>query len=589
MPSSSAVQHTPFPAMAIVIMMMLMLGGCQLVASSSGSPPSTLAKEDPLQYAPPVTQGLDAEGLSLLISAELAAQRGNYQRASQDYLKATQRYPAAELAERATFTARYSDSSQLLLDATQRWQALAPDASAPRRLLAAITLQQGQWIESLEQRLIIVQAGEAADLTALAEFAIAENGPLRALLERLRVYLSTQDAASLQSDPLIATALLEIALGDMRAAEANLETARAKDDNSRPLWLAVARLGLETQDYTKARQAARRGLADNPEDVRFILLLAQAEIRLGNIKAAQQQTDQLLENHQGGDELRLALAQLYLDEGYPDLAQQLLQPFIGQPQAPDRAYILLGEIALVEQKIDNALLYFRQVGEGDEFIHSRARAARMLIDNQRLLDARAFLRIERMAHDQYYNSLLMLEIQLLDAYGQTEEADQLLDRELARTPDDSTLLYQRAMRAWEAGDLEQMETDLKHLLANEPDNANALNALGYTLADENLNGRLDEAQRLIERAYELTPDDPAVLDSLGWVYYRQGEPQRALDWLQRAFAAMPDQEIAAHLAEVLHELGRSEEARELIDSLMRQTSEHPAIDELLERLPSLAP
>ena len=589
MPSSSAVQHTPFPAMAIVIMMMLMLGGCQLVASSSGSPPSTLAKEDPLQYAPPVTQGLDAEGLSLLISAELAAQRGNYQRASQDYLKATQRYPAAELAERATFTARYSDSSQLLLDATQRWQALAPDASAPRRLLAAITLQQGQWIESLEQRLIIVQAGEAADLTALAEFAIAENGPLRALLERLRVYLSTQDAASLQSDPLIATALLEIALGDMRAAEANLETARAKDDNSRPLWLAVARLGLETQDYTKARQAARRGLADNPEDVRFILLLAQAEIRLGNIKAAQQQTDQLLENHQGGDELRLALAQLYLDEGYPDLAQQLLQPFIGQPQAPDRAYILLGEIALVEQKIDNALLYFRQVGEGDEFIHSRARAARMLIDNQRLLDARAFLRIERMAHDQYYNSLLMLEIQLLDAYGQTEEADQLLDRELARTPDDSTLLYQRAMRAWEAGDLEQMETDLKHLLANEPDNANALNALGYTLADENLNGRLDEAQRLIERAYELTPDDPAVLDSMGWVYYRQGEPQRALDWLQRAFAAMPDQEIAAHLAEVLHELGRSEEARELINSLMRQTSEHPAIDELLERLPSLAP
>ncbi|MGM0613954.1 MAG: tetratricopeptide repeat protein [Pseudomonadota bacterium] len=589
MPRSSAIQYTPFSAMAIAIMMMLVLGGCQLVAKSPSSSSLTVADDDPLQYAPPVTRGLDAEGLSLLIGAELAAQRGDYQRASQGYLDATQRYPVAALAERATFTARYSDVPNLLLDATRRWQELAPDTTAPNRLLAAITLQQGQWVESLEQRLAIARAGEEADLTALAEFAIAENGPISALLERLHAYLATQDVASLKSDPLIAAALLETALGDTQAAEAKLETAKAKGDSRRPLWLAVARLGLETQDYTKARQAARQGLADNPEDVRFILLLAQTEIRLGNIDAAQQQTNQLLENHQGGDELRLALAQLYLDEGYPEPAQQLLQPFIGQPQVPDRTYILLGEIALVEQEIDNALLYFRQVGEGDEFIPARARAASMLIDNQRLLDARAFLRIERMAHDQYYNSLLMLEIQLLDEYGQTQEADQLLDRELARTPDDSTLLYQRAMRAWEAGDLEQMEADLKRLLANEPDNANALNALGYTLADENLDGRLDEAQRLIERAYELAPDDPAVLDSMGWVYYRQGEPQRALDWLERAFAAMPEQEIAAHLAEVLHELGRSEEARELIDNLMRQTSEHPAIDELLERRPSLAP
>ena len=589
MPRSSAVQHTPLPAMAIVLITMLMLGGCQLVANPSSSSSFTVTDDDPLQNAPPITQGLDAEGLSLLLGAELAAQRGDYQRASQGYLDATQRYPVAALAERATFTARYSDAPELLLTATRRWQALAPDTTAPNRLLAAIALQQGQWVESLEQRLAITQAGEDTDLTALAEFAIAENGPLPDLLERLRAYVSTQDAASLQSDPLIATALLEIALGDTQAAEANLEAARAQGGNGRPLWLAVARLGLETQDYTKARQAARQGLADNPEDVRFILLLAQAEIRLGNIDAAQQQTDQLLENHQGGDELRLALSQLYLDEGYPKPAQQLLQPFIGQPQIPDLAYILLGEIALAEQEIDNALLYFRQVGEGDEFIPARARAAGMLIDNQRLLDARAFLRIERMAHDEYYNSLLTLEIQLLDEYGQSQEADQLLDRELARTPDDSTLLYQRAMRAWEAGDLEQMEADLKRLLANEPDNANALNALGYTLADENLDGRLDEAQRLIERAYELAPNDPAVLDSMGWVYYRQGQPQRALDWLQRAFAAMPDQEIAAHLAEVLHALGRNEEARELIDALIRQTSEHPAIDELLERLPSLAP
>jgi len=277
------------------------------------------------------------------------------------------------------------------------------------------------------------------------------------------------------------------------------------------------------------------------------------------------------------------------DEGYPGPAKRLLQPFIGQPQMPDTAYLLLGEIALDMQEIDDALLYFRQVGEGEEFIPSRARAADILINNQRLLDARAFLRTQRMTHERYYSRLVLLEVALLDEYGYAQQADQLLERELARTPDDSTLLYQSAMRAWEAGDLEAMEADLKRLLANEPDNANALNALGYTLADEQLEGRLDEAQRLIERAFELAPNDPAILDSKGWVYYRQNKPQRALDWLERAYAAMPDQEIAAHLAEVLHALGRDEEARELIDSVMGQTREHPAIDTLLERLPHLAP
>ena len=101
MPRSSAIQYTPFSAMAIAIMMMLVLGGCQLVAKSPSSSSLTVADDDPLQYAPPVTRGLDAEGLSLLIGAELAAQRGDYQRASQGYLDATQRYPVAALAERA--------------------------------------------------------------------------------------------------------------------------------------------------------------------------------------------------------------------------------------------------------------------------------------------------------------------------------------------------------------------------------------------------------------------------------------------------------------------------------------------------------
>ena len=173
--------------------------------------------------------------------------------------------------------------------------------------------------------------------------------------------------------------------------------------------------------------------------------------------------------------------------------------------------------------------------------------------------------------------------------NQSTDANALLDREITRTPDDAALLYMRAMRRWEAGDIEGMERDLRQVLRTDPNNAEALNALGYTLADLNLPGRLQEAFDLIERAYEADPDNPAVLDSMGWVYFRLGQPEEALLWLESAYTQLPDQEVAAHLAEVLQALGREEEARRLIQQIMQRTNLHPQIDNLLERYPELTP
>jgi len=262
---------------------------------------------------------------------------------------------------------------------------------------------------------------------------------------------------------------------------------------------------------------------------------------------------------------------------------------IGQENVPNLVYFLMGAIAQSQDEVDNALLYYRQVQEGNEFLPARAAAANMLIDDDRLLDARAFLRIERMRHDAYFGDLVRLEVQLLDELSRQEDATALLNRELTRTPDDTSLLYMRAMRAWERGDLAGMEQDLRQILRTEPNNADALNALGYTLADLNIAGRLEEARDLIERAYEADPNNPAVLDSMGWVYFRLGQPNDALAWLESAYAQMPDQEIAAHLAEVLHSLGRSDEARELIERILQRAAYHPQIDDLLERHPELRP
>lgn len=567
------------------------LSGCQSAPSYKGGLPDLIAS-DPMQSAPPITRGLDADGLRTLLTAELAGQRGDYRSASQGYLEASQRYSVAALAERATFAARFGDDVALMEASALRWRELAPSAESPNQLLAAISLQRGDWLDSLEQRLAITQAGGNGELAAFVDIAITEgSAPLNLLAQSMRAHLAQPSAEQLEyhSDALLASALLESALGNTRQAQAYLDDVAKQAPESAMLWLAQAQLALEAGDLHTARRAAQHGASIAPDDVRFTLLLAQAEIRLNNIAAAEAQTDALLESHDGNQRLRLALTQLYLEEGHSEPAYRLLQPLTSQDNVPDLAYYLLGAITQSQGDTDNALLYYRQVGEGEEFLPARAAAARMLIDDDRVMDARAFLRIERMRYENYFDDLVALEVQLLDELNAPDEALALLDRELARTPDDVNLLYLRAMRSWQSGNFPGMEQDLRQLLRVEPNNANALNALGYTLADLNLPGRMEEARELIERAYEEDPSNPAILDSMGWVYFRLGQNEEALVWLESAYNQMPDQEVAAHLAEVLHALGRSDEARMLIQRALDSTTHHPQVDELLERHPELTP
>ncbi|CAM4029767.1 tetratricopeptide repeat protein [Vreelandella rituensis] len=580
---------TLFPLVAVAVF----FSGCQTFTSQEKSQEGILETfpSDPMRSAPPITQGLDAAGLSILLGAELAGQRGDYSTAGRGYLDAAQRYPTPMLAERATLAARFANDPALLEEAATRWRELAPQSDAPARLLADFSLQRGNWQESLEQRLNVAGNGGYGNVASFAETALAENAPLAPLVAQLRAYLANPgvDAFESHSDVLLGTALLEAAIGDTQSAMRRLDQAATLTPEEPSLWLTRANLALQNQDPATARRAAKRGLELSPDDARFILLLTQAEARLGNIAAAEAYTDGLLEQHAGSQSLRMALAQLYLEEGYPEPAGRLLQPLVAEQDTPPLAYYLLGAITQHEDDVDNALLYYRQVEPGEEFMPARIAAARMLIENDRLLDARAFLRIERMRFEEYFSELVMLEASLLDELDMSASADALLDRELGRTPDDTQLLYMRAMRAWEDGDLAAMERDLRRILKNDPDNAMALNALGYTLADLGLTDRLEEARELIERAYQQEPDNPAVLDSLGWVHYRQGDPQQALPWLERAYALMPDQEIAAHLAEVLHALGRTSEARQVIQEVMQRFSDYPQIEKLLERHPQLTP
>ncbi|MCK2182550.1 tetratricopeptide repeat protein [Halomonas getboli] len=556
------------------------LGGCQSLSAVSAP-----TQDDPLADAPPVTRGLDATGLSTLLVAEIAGQRGDYRRAARGYLATAERYRSAELAKRAALAARFDDDPALLEEAARRWQALEPGSEAPARLLSSLAMQRGDWASALEQRLALQEAQDDGELLGFVEDALAAGAAPEPLLKRLR-----QDvAADVSVDRELSLALLEAAAGETPSARRRLDRLTATHPDDPAVQRIDAALALEMDDTARAETAAQRGLAASPGDPRLMLLLARAQIRQGRLEAAKVTTDALLEDQGDRPQLRLALARLYLEEQHPRPARRLLLPLLEEDDTPALAFLILGSIAEQQGEVDNALLYYRQVPEGDSFLLARASAARMLIEDGRLVDARTFLRNERLEHPDAASRLTGLEVELLDGADAGAQADALLDSYLARHPDDAQLRYQRAMRAYADGDLAAMERDLRTIFERDPDNANAMNALGYTLADENIEGRLEEARTLIERALEIEPDNPAILDSRGWVAYRLGNIDAAVPWLERAWDAMPDQEIAAHLIEVLWMAGERERARALAAEAIERFEPRPRIDELLERLPALAP
>ncbi|WP_188112402.1 tetratricopeptide repeat protein [Salinicola aestuarinus] len=555
-----------------------LLTGCQGMSADSTAPPHP----DPMRNAPPITRGFDAQGLSDVMLAEMAGQRGDFRRAALGYQGAARRYRSAALAERATLAARYTEDTDLLSSTADLWQTLAPEDDAPEALLSGIAIDRGEWALALRHRLELSRQGGDGQLLALVDLALESGVALGELVPPLRAYA---DAHPADLDPGLAMARLEAVGGDPTAALARIDRLSAMTLATAELWLVQSQIALEAGNTGLAESAARRGLALAPGDSRFFLALAQSAISRGDIPAAEGQIDRLLQRYPDNPTLRLALARLYLQFDAPAPAQRLLLPLLDRDNTPPGAYLLLASIAEQRGETDNALLYYRQVPPGPGFNESRALAIRMLARDARYAALQEFVRVESLRHARHRTTLTQLGIEALDSAGQMAAADALLSDALTQAPDDNDLLYTRAMRDYAQGNLARMLETLETLVDRDPNDAAALNALGYTLATET--DRLDEALSLVERAAAIEPDSPAILDSLGWIHFKLGDSQLALDYLQRAYAAVPDQEIAAHYAETLLTLGQTEKAKRVVNAALSSSETHPDIDDLLRRHPEL--
>lgn len=478
------------------------------------------------------------------------------------------------LFQRATEIALQSRSGDAALQAALAWKAQQPDSREANRYVLQILIALNRIADTLEP--------------LKTEIALAPD------IERPQIIASLPRGYARVKDVKLAGSVVEQALAQYLNQPANPAMATAA-------WTAVGRMRLAAEDTPGALQAAQNGqLADVAAVGPVLVALELMDPKVPEAEAVVQKY--LQANPKAPPEIRLAYTQALLAaQRYTDTSAQLKIMTTEQPDFPE-AWLLLGSLQLQDnqlaqsqasleryvalagkegtatersRRLSQAYLQLAQLAEKrkdfpaaeawlakidnpQDLARVQTRRASVLAAQGKVEEARALIRQlpERNAEDARMK--MSAEVSLLRDAKQYQAASDVLGQAIAKTPDDTDLLYEQAMMAEKLGKLDQMETLLRKTIALKPDFYNAYNALGYSLAERNV--RLPEARELIKKALEFSPSDPFIQDSLGWVEFRLGNNAEAVRIFEAAYKAKPDAEIAAHYGEVLYSMGQRDRA-----------------------------
>ncbi|MFY9960103.1 tetratricopeptide repeat protein [Pseudomonas sp.] len=529
-----------------------LLQGCQTLApdSTDAQTPAVDAAQQPDK---PVAYGsFSQETVFNLLTAELAGQRNRFDIALDNYVTEAIKTQDPGISERAYRIAEYLGADQSALDTALIWAKNDPNSLDAQRAAAIQLARAGRYDDSMVYMEKVLQGKGDTHFDFLALSAAETDQDTRDGLQKSfdRLLQKYPDNGQL----VFGKALLLQQDGDSNAALTLLEEHPPEEGEIAPVLLR-ARLLQSVGRGEEALPLLQKTIRQYPDDKRLRLTYARTLVEQDRLDDAKIEFSSLVEQYPDDDELRYSLALICLETKNWDEAAGYLQELIERDSHVDAAHLNLGRIHEERNQQQAALDEYAQVGPGNDYLPAQLRQADILVANGRSSEASRRLALARDTQPDYAIQLYLIEAEALG-----NQALQVLEQALKQYPDDNSLLYTRAMLAEKRNDLAQMEKDLRSIIAREPENAMALNALGYTLADRTT--RYAEAKALIDKAHQITPDDPAVLDSLGWVNYRMGNLDEAERLLRQALERFPDHEVAAHLGEVQWANGKRREARQ---------------------------
>ena len=515
-----------------------------------------------------------------LEQAQLALEAGEYQRAAAEFRRAAELDDNAETARQAAQIAYTFGFNEDALASAERWLELDADSEEALLYVAQLHLRLGNIRPARRYFARLIEASDDPPEQRLLSLIpiLSEEDPEDAARLMRRLASPYRKTAYAQ----YAMAVMELQAGDADEAKDRAERAIELDPEwLRPKLLYARALMLAGEDEA-AIDFAARVVGDDPRpDPEARLELAIMYLSAGRDDDALSQVNQvLLEQPSRTDALRM-LAIINFRLGNLDAAWSDFQDLLASGRYTMDALYYLARISDRREEYSRAIALYSQVTRGQNAVVSQRRAGGLIAQEGDEESALEHLREFGENHPSHAIDMVVAEAQLLTSVGRHQEALEAYDRAAAYRPDAEGILLGRAELLVRMDRIDDAIAQYREAVKKFPDSAASLNALGYTLADRTT--EYDEAARLIWKALRLDPENPAIVDSWGWVLYRQGDNEEALVHLERAYREFPDPEVAAHIVEVLWKLGRSDEALERLEAAEEKDPDHPLLKNIRER------
>lgn len=531
--------------------------------------------------AQPPPPDLSEPMLYELLLGEIALQRGDAALAARTYLELARKVRDPRIARRAVEVANQARMPDLALESARTWYELEPQSLPALQILSALLVSTKR-VDEAEPYLekLLSAPGVAPENGFMQMSRLLSGNPDKASNLRVVRRLAARYPQLAQAHYAVAQAAL--LAGEDTAAVESARRALA----IRPDWETAAVLESQALQKRSPGEAAKRlgeFVEKNPGSREGRLSYARALVLDKRYAEARKQFETLLAANPGNAEVVYAVGLLAHQLKDYATAEQNMKRLLGMGwRDPNAVRFQLGQIAEEQKQWPEALRWYGEVDEGEHVMPARMRTAHALGKQGKVDEARAFLRRVAEDHPEQRVQLVVAEAQVLREAHRHREAYEVLTEALNKDPEQPDLLYDAALTAEKLERFEVLESNLRKLIQVRPDHAHAYNALGYSFAERNL--RLPEARKLIEKALEISPEDFFIIDSLGWVQYREGDLKGAAATLRRAYGGRPDAEIGAHLGEVLWMLGERDEAQRIWDEALKSGPDNETLQKTIQRL-----
>ena len=563
---------------SVVVGISIALAGCATALESAApTVQPTTSEIDTVGTELPGVE-LTSELLYQLLLGELAIQREDYETAAEAFTKAAEKSQDYRIAERGTRVALRAKDYDRAQQTARIWSKLKPEDTAPLEVVAMSLVEDGRIEEAqaVVEEVLDLDGDKGNVYRRLADLLSRqpnETGALE-LLSRL--------IAKTPSDPELyyAQAFLADRLEEFEVVVESIDKALTlKPDWEEAALAKAAHLVSRQTDKESVVEFCKQFLEDNAQAKRVRLYLARYLVDQGDLAQGFDEFVTLIEQDPNNTDALYAAGLLGLQLEQFDQAENYLKQNLKLRPNNDQIRLYLGQLATERERYGEAEQWYKEVQSEGYYFEAQIALTDVLVETKGVDSALEHLQTLHPGNQEAYVRWVLAQERVLRTAKRLMDAKDMLDAAVDRYPEDTELIYARGLLAAQLDLLEIHERDMRKLLVKDPTNAHALNALGYTLADST--DRYEEAHTLIEQALSIRPEDPFILDSMGWVQYRLGNHADAIEYLERALTKREDAEIAAHLGEVLWVTGEQERAKEI---WQRALDQHPDNDVLRDTL-----